>query len=277
MGNDAMKKLLFLLLFPVLAAAQTYNLFKPANGVLKGATTTYATTTATGVDVAAAFSGTCNTTTYLRGDGSCQTPAGTSSGANPTATVGTSAVNGAATTFMRSDAAPAIDLTMSPTWSSTHTWTATTNHLAVNVSGSTVTAIGAGINRSATTTLGFVTNATLHGSIGPTGLFTNQNGRIDAGTKFTAVGTGCTVGTTTGGATGGTFALATGPCTSVVVTMAGATGATAPSGWTCQAHDRTSAVILIGGESTSTATTATFTIPVGAGTTDVISFNCTGY
>lgn len=47
--------------------------------------------------------------------------AGTSA-ANPTAAVGTAAVNGSASTFMRSDGAPAIDLTMAPTWSGQHTF-----------------------------------------------------------------------------------------------------------------------------------------------------------
>ena len=41
--------------------------------------------------------------------------------ANPTASVGTTAVNGSATTFMRSDAAPAVNLAMNPTWTGTHT------------------------------------------------------------------------------------------------------------------------------------------------------------
>ncbi len=40
--------------------------------------------------------------------------------ANPTATVSTAAVNGSATTAMRSDGAPAIDLTMTPTWTGKH-------------------------------------------------------------------------------------------------------------------------------------------------------------
>lgn len=44
------------------------------------------------------------------------------SGANPTATVGTTAVNGSASTFMRSDGAPAINLTMTPTWTGAHTF-----------------------------------------------------------------------------------------------------------------------------------------------------------
>ena len=45
-----------------------------------------------------------------------------SSGANPTASVGLTAVNGVATTFMRSDGAPALDVGISPTWSGTHTF-----------------------------------------------------------------------------------------------------------------------------------------------------------
>lgn len=51
-------------------------------------------------------------------------PAGASlpTGANPSATVGTAAVNGVATTFMRSDAAPAINLAMVPTWTGAHTF-----------------------------------------------------------------------------------------------------------------------------------------------------------
>lgn len=43
-------------------------------------------------------------------------------GANPSATVGLAAVNGAAGTFMRSDAAPALSVAIVPTWSGTHTF-----------------------------------------------------------------------------------------------------------------------------------------------------------
>lgn len=43
--------------------------------------------------------------------------------ANPTASVGLTAVNGTATTAMRSDAAPALDVTISPTWTGLHTFT----------------------------------------------------------------------------------------------------------------------------------------------------------
>ena len=47
---------------------------------------------------------------------------GTSSavGANPTASVGTSAVNGSSSNFMRADGAPAINQTMTPTWTGKH-------------------------------------------------------------------------------------------------------------------------------------------------------------
>lgn len=50
---------------------------------------------------------------------------------NPTALVSTAAVNGVATTAMRSDAAPAIDQGMGPTWTGGHTWNlGTTSPLA---------------------------------------------------------------------------------------------------------------------------------------------------
>lgn len=117
---------------------------------------------------------------------------------------------------------------------------------------------------------GVVINSNQLGSIKDTGL-------ISTGTKFTAAGTGCTVGATVGGATAGTFTLATGPCTSVALTLNGATGLTAPNGWACEANDRTAPTVLIGGNSATTATTATITIPAGAGTSDVIGFHCVGY
>lgn len=41
---------------------------------------------------------------------------------NPTASLGLSAVNGSATTFMRSDAAPALDQSITPTWTGLHTY-----------------------------------------------------------------------------------------------------------------------------------------------------------
>lgn len=48
---------------------------------------------------------------------------GVTGAANPTGNVGLAAVNGAATTFMRSDGAPALSQTITPTWTGTHTFT----------------------------------------------------------------------------------------------------------------------------------------------------------
>lgn len=94
-----MKKILLsLLFFPILAHAQTYSRFGPANGILKGATTTYVTTAAVAADAIGLWSGTCNSTTFLRGDGSCQVPPGTGTGVN---------------------------LTDNPTWTGLHTWSST--------------------------------------------------------------------------------------------------------------------------------------------------------
>lgn len=49
-------------------------------------------------------------------------PGGSVSGANPTASVGLSAVNGSATTYLRSDGAPALDVTIAPVWTGLHSW-----------------------------------------------------------------------------------------------------------------------------------------------------------
>ena len=57
-----------------------------------------------------------------------QGPAGTSPAlGNPSATVALAAKNGVATTAMRSDGAPALDVTIAPTWSATHTFGAGIN------------------------------------------------------------------------------------------------------------------------------------------------------
>jgi hypothetical protein len=42
--------------------------------------------------------------------------------ANPTATIGLSAINGSAATSLRSDAAPALSQAIAPTWTGLHTW-----------------------------------------------------------------------------------------------------------------------------------------------------------
>lgn len=60
--------------------------------------------------------------------------------ANPTALVGLAAVNGTATTAMRSDAAPALDVTISPTWTGRHVFAPSgggTPNLTINANSGT--------------------------------------------------------------------------------------------------------------------------------------------
>lgn len=88
------------------AFAATFNLFSPANGILVGNPSTYVTTAATSSNVRALWSGTCDATTFLRGDGACAPetgggtvtsvaltmPSGFSVGGSPVTTSGTLAV-----------------------------------------------------------------------------------------------------------------------------------------------------------------------------------------
>lgn len=64
-------------IFSAAAYAATFNLFQPATGILKGNANTYVTTAAVSSDVRGLWSGTCDASTFLRGDGSCAVPAGT--------------------------------------------------------------------------------------------------------------------------------------------------------------------------------------------------------
>ncbi len=72
------------------AAAATFNLFQPANGILKGNPSTYVTTAAASSDVIALWSGTCDATTFLKGDGSCGAAL---SGTVPVSNGGTGAIS----------------------------------------------------------------------------------------------------------------------------------------------------------------------------------------
>lgn len=111
------------------------------------------------------------------------------------------------------------------------------------------------------------------GAASGTGGYVKGAGLMSAATKFTT--SGCSVSSTTGGATAGKFTVGANTC-SVVITMNGATGLTAPNGWACSIQDRTAPTILAE-QSADSTTTATFSIPSGAGATDVFSFSCIGY
>lgn len=76
--------------------------------------------------------------------------------ANPTAKVGVTAVNGIAVTFMRSDAAPPIDLTQSYTWTGSHTFKS--NPVASDGFGTNYTLAGSGFT-AATYSIGINTGS----------------------------------------------------------------------------------------------------------------------
>lgn len=83
--------------------------------------------------------------------------------ADPTASVSTAAVNGTATTAMRSDAAPAISQSMSPTWSGTHTFNNPINASTATVGAPSYTFTGdtdTGIWSAGANTLSFSTGGT---------------------------------------------------------------------------------------------------------------------
>ena len=89
---------------------------------------------------------------------------------------------------------------------------------------------------------------------------------ISKGTKFTVTGCG-TVVTSAGGAEAGSFTCATGasPAT-IVITIDGATGDTAPTGWRCSGSDESSAIML---PQTAHSTT-TCTLKGNVATNDVV-------
>jgi hypothetical protein len=74
-------------------------------------------------------------TTFLREDGTFAVP-NYPVGANPTAPLGLSIVNGSALTWMRSDAAPALDQGIVPTWTALHIFSAGIQGTTINFSSS---------------------------------------------------------------------------------------------------------------------------------------------
>jgi hypothetical protein len=94
-------------------------------------------------------------------------------GANPSASVGTSAINGSAGTFMRSDAAPALNLAITPTWTGAHTWSGTSGQVSTLTASSTTAFIAHYLVNDASNAFRFAlagsANATAFITNGPTG------------------------------------------------------------------------------------------------------------
>lgn len=78
------------------------------------------------------------TSNYLRADGTWDVPSGTAivpTSANPSATIGLSAVDGSAATFMTSDSAPALSQAIAPTWTGAHVFTPSGANPAITING----------------------------------------------------------------------------------------------------------------------------------------------
>jgi hypothetical protein len=109
---------------PTWTGQHAFNLTPTAGGAAMVVTTDPRLTVFTAAKSGIAPLSGGGTANYLRADGTWTTPPGTGGAApgNPTAKVGLVAVPGVEITFMRSDAAPALDVAMAPTWSGLHTF-----------------------------------------------------------------------------------------------------------------------------------------------------------
>ncbi|HOS83792.1 MAG TPA: tail fiber domain-containing protein, partial [Bacteroidales bacterium] len=131
-------------------------------------------------------------------------------GANPTTSIGLTATNGTATTFMRSDAAPALDVSITPTWTGAHIWSALgTFNLGLNASGAAIN-----LNNSSD----FATNINTGTSTGQINIGGSAAQTINIGNgaaaKTVAIGSTNTTSTTTINAGSGNITM-TAPSTTI--------------------------------------------------------------
>ena len=98
-------------------------------------------------------------------------------GANPSATTGLTAINGSASTYMRSDAAPALSQSITPIWTGLHTYNA-----GINMSASSTAWLGIGANslRYQAVAIG----ATLTGNITGYGMFLQPTINSDVNAQY---------------------------------------------------------------------------------------------
>lgn len=139
---------------------------------------------------------------------------------------------------------------------------------ATGTQGATNYSYGDGIMNTLSGELSFRISNSSKAFIGANGVRAGATQSI--GTKFAA--SGCSNGTTVGGATAGRFVSGTtGTCT-VTITMGDSI--TSANGWHCTATNRTTLANLYtqSGDSTTTTTLTGTTV-----TGDVISFSCVGY
>lgn len=178
------------------ASAQVYNYFAPGCA-LSGTATSQTVNLGSGACIAGnlpvanlASGAGANAGSYWSGNGTWSVPPGNAVGANPTQIIGLTTLNGLATTFMRSDAAPALSQAISPTWSGNHTFTPVSGvGITVNaVSGNAAIAANGPFYESNTNISAFTMNASGadYGQIGNVGTGTWGLG---SGTSITTIGT----------------------------------------------------------------------------------------
>lgn len=178
------------------ASAQVYNYFAPGCA-LSGTATSQTVNLGSGACIAGnlpvanlASGAGANAGSYWSGNGTWSVPPGNAVGANPTQIIGLTTLNGLATTFMRSDAAPALSQAISPTWSGNHTFTPVSGiGVTVNaVSGNAAIAANGPFYESNTNISAFTMNASgaNYGQIGNVGTGTWGLG---SGTSITTIGT----------------------------------------------------------------------------------------
>ena len=139
---------------------------------------------------------------YTPADGGA-VPTG-ASGANPTATIGLSAVNGSASTFLRSDGAPPLSQSITPTWTGLHKFTDADFSLLGSSTGYTILHSGLSGSSNNNITLPTTATDTLAG-LGTTQTFTaanwfNNNSTVLGSASSTSLDT-LTVQTSSGGVT----------------------------------------------------------------------------
>lgn len=126
---------------PTLGANSEGDLFLTAAGGLnligQGSSNDFTLLNKSGTSVCTVATGTTTLNcTGLQVGGSAVS---TATAANPTGTVGLSAVNGSAATFMRSDAAPPLSQAIAPTWTGAHIWTPANGTTAATYTLGTIT------------------------------------------------------------------------------------------------------------------------------------------
>lgn len=176
-------------------------------------------------------------------------------GANPTASVGLTAVNGSATTYLRSDGAPPLSQAIVPTWTGVHTFSAT----AVFNNGFTVNSTNINFNG-----LSIFNNGILTSYIGITGRILSFNGATAS-----VVATTGSISGQAGGPLSGSFTSGTTGTLTVVITLPSSGNV----GWNCFTNNETHPVaanLLYQSADTSTSVTLTGTTVSG----DVIVWSC---